>query len=162
MQRHADPAGARRLAKERPVITASDLIRARAERRRLEQTAEDGGRRNRSRSVATATPSQSSQLTATERPAPLLRPFVALVNRDSVSDGVGKEWGGIGDGPPGETVGGKRKPGKKTAARQKKRQKARDMLLEDSPDRPASRPTGEGKGEVPPVVYEPEDPMDVG
>ena len=35
MQRHADPAGARRLARERPVITASDLIRARAERRRL-------------------------------------------------------------------------------------------------------------------------------
>ena len=72
---------------------------------------------------------------------------------------MGKEWGGIGDGPPGETVGGKRKPGKKTAARQKKRQKAQDMLLEDSPDRPVSRPTGEGKGEV---VCEPEDPMDVG
>ena len=46
------------------------------------------------RSLATATPSQSSQLTATERPAPLLRPSADLVNRDSVSDGVGKEWGG--------------------------------------------------------------------
>ena len=68
----------------------------------------------------------------------------------------------IGAGPPGEPAGGKRKPGKKTTARQRKRQKAQDMLLEDSPDRPPSRPTGEGKGEVPPVVYEPEDPMDVG
>ena len=35
------------------------------------------------------------------------------------------------------------------------------MLLEDSPDRPASCP-GEGMGEEPPVVYEPKDPMDVG
>ena len=34
--------------------------------------------------------------------------------------------------------------------------------MQDSPDRPASRPTGEGKGGKPPVVYEPEDPMDVG
>ena len=30
LQRHADPDGARRLARERPVITASDLIRDRA------------------------------------------------------------------------------------------------------------------------------------
>ena len=56
----------------------------------------------------------------------------------------------------------KRKPSKRTTARHKKRQKAQDMLVEDSPDRPASRPTGEGKGEVPPDVYESEDPMDVG
>ena len=72
------------------------------------------------------------------------------------------DFGSVGAGPPGEPVGGKRKLGKKTTARQKKRQKAQGMLLEDSPDRPASRPTGEGKGEVPPVLYEPEDPMDVG
>ena len=161
MQRHADPAGARRLAKERPVITASDLIRDRAERRRLEQTAEVGGRRKRSKSLSAATSSQLSQLTATERP-PLLRPSADLVDEDKIIDGMGKVWVSIGAGPPGEPVGGKRKPGKKTTARQRKRQKAQDMLLEDSPDRPASRPTGEGKGEVPPVVYEPEDPMDVG
>ena len=162
MQRHADSAGARKLARERPVITASDLIRDKAERRRLEQTAEVGGRRKRSRTLVAATPSQSSQLTATERPTPLLRPSADLVNRDLASDGVRQEWGGFGVGPPGEPVGGKGKPGKKTTARHKKRQKAQGMLLEDSPDRPASRPTGEGKGEVPPVLYEPEDPMDVG
>ena len=161
MQRHADPAGARRLAKERPVITASDLIRDRAERRRLEQTAEVGGRRKRSKSLSAATSSQLSQLTATERP-PLLRPSADLVDEDKIIDGMGKVWVSIGAGPPGEPVGGKRKPGKKTTARQRKRQKAQDRLLEDSPDRPVSRPTGEGKGEVPPVVYEPEDPMDVG
>ena len=47
-------------------------------------------------------------------------------------------------------------------ARQKKRQGAQDIMQEDSPKRPASRPSDEGVGEVPQVVYEPEDPMDVG
>ena len=41
-QRHVDPDGARRLARERRVVTASDLIRDRTERRRLDQFIAEG------------------------------------------------------------------------------------------------------------------------
>ena len=65
LQRHADPYGARRLARECPVITASDLIRDRAERRLLDQSIAEGGRGRRPRVASMATASQSTRLCST-------------------------------------------------------------------------------------------------
>ena len=127
MQRHADPAGARKLARAPPVITALDLIRDIVEHKRLE-AAEDGGRRRRTRGLAAATSSQSSQPSAKERSTPLLRPSA---DKEGSACGSGDEWGVIGDGTPKGTVGVKRKPSKRTTARHKRRQKAQDMQLED-------------------------------
>ena len=45
---------------------------------------------------------------------------------------------------------------------QRKKQRALVAMQEDSPERPASWPSVEGEGQVPPWVYEPEDLMDVG
>ena len=118
MQRHADSAGARKLARERPVITASDLIRDRAERWRLE-AAEDGGRRRRT----TLGPGGGNTLSifAEKRSTPLLRPSAELDKEGPASGNVGEEWGGIGDVPQNGTVGRKRKPSRRTTARHKKR-----------------------------------------
>ena len=65
LQQHADPEGARRLARERPVVIASDLIQDRAERRRLDQASAEGGRGRRTRVASKAAASQS----ATSQPA---------------------------------------------------------------------------------------------
>ena len=58
LERHADTDGTGKLAKECPVIRASDLIRDRVERRRMEQTNEDGGRGRRTRGSDLAKASQ--------------------------------------------------------------------------------------------------------
>ena len=60
LQRHADPAGARRLARECPVTTASDLIRDPAERRRLDQSIAEGGRGRTIKVASMAAASQST------------------------------------------------------------------------------------------------------
>ena len=79
-----------------------------------------------------------------------------------VADGEGRDWGAVGAPVEVGAEGRKRKPGSRAAARQRKKQRAQQAMQEDSPGRPASRPLGEEEGQVPPVVYEPEDPMDVG
>ena len=44
--------------------------------------------------------------------------------------------------------GRKRKTSNRKAARQRKRQRAQDMLQGDSPDRPESRSSDEGEGDI--------------
>ena len=58
-------------------------------------------------------------------------------------------------------TGRKRKPSDISVEQQRKKQRAQLARQENSPERPASWPSVEGEGQVPPVVYEPEDPMDV-
>ena len=157
LQRHADPDGARKLARDRPVVTASDLIRDRAERRQLPLTSVEGGRGRRPMAAVMATASQSTtpQLASQRSPSVLLqRPEASPQAQEEV--GEGRDWGAEGAPVEVEAAGRKRKPGSRAVARQRKKQRAQQAMQE------ASRPSGEEEGQVPPVVYEPEDPMDVG
>ena len=172
LQRHADPDGARRLARERPVVTASDLIRDRAVRRQLDQAIAEGGRDRRPRAAVMVAASQST----TSQPATQGAP--ALLQRLEFSGGQGLEE--VGESRSWEEEGvqveagaarRKRKPSNRSVARQRKKQRAQQAMREESPEKLASRPSdavyppdslGEGEGQVPPVVYEPESPMDVG
>ena len=103
----------------------------------------------------------TSQLDS-RRTASVLLQRLEASPQDHEEAGEGKVWGAEGAQDEAGTAGRKRKPGSRAAARQRKKQRAQQTMQEDSPGRLASRPSGEEKGQVPPVVYEPEDPMDVG
>ena len=159
LQRHADPDGARKLARDRPVVTASDLIRDRAERRQLVQATAGGGRGRRPRAAVVATASQSTTShLASQRSDTVLLHSPEVSPQGQVAVGKGRDWGAEGAKVEVGAAGRKRKPSSKAAARQRKKQRAQQAMQEDSPERPACRPSGGEEGQVPPVVY----PMDVG
>ena len=88
LQRHADLDGARRLARERPVVTASNLIRDRAERRQLDQAIAEGGRCRRPRVASMVAAPQST--TFGQQP---VGAAPALLQRLEVSGGPGTRGG---------------------------------------------------------------------
>ena len=162
LQRHADPDGARRQARE-PVVTASDLIRDRAERRQLDQAIAEGGRGRRPRVAFRAAASQSTtSQPASQREAPVLLQRLEVSDQGQEEVVESRGWGAEGVQAGAGAARRKRKPGSRAVARQRKKQRAQQAMMKDSPERPASRPSDEEMGQVPPVVYEPEDPMDVG
>ena len=110
--RHADPDGARRLARESPVVTASDLIRDTAERRRLDQSIAEGGRGRRIKvaSMAAASQSTPSQPESQESAhAPLLQWMEDWEAEGPEEGRKGRDWGreGVPVDPLQERLEGK-------------------------------------------------------
>ena len=111
--------------------------------------------------MAAASQSTTSQH-ASQRSASVLLQRLELSPQGQEEVGEGRDWGAEGAWVEAGAAGRKRKSGSRAAARQRKKQRAQQAMQEDSPERPAGRPSGDKEGQVPPVVYEPEDPMDVG